>query len=114
VTNLAVAEAYYEAVNNKDIASVAEYFHPEIQFTSPMAQLSGRDAALEAVRRLLTILKGVHVRAKFSSGDQVMMAYDFEFPDPIGVSRTAALMTFADGLISRLELFFDARPFQQK
>ena len=102
------------AVNDKDLAGVARHFHPEIKFVSPMAQLSGRAAALEAVKRLLAILKGVRVRAKFASGDQVMMAYDFEFPDPIGTSRTAALMTFSDGLISGLELFFDARPFLAK
>ncbi len=34
-------------------------------------------------------------------------------PIRIGVCRTAELMTFKDGLISGIELFFDARPFEK-
>jgi hypothetical protein len=34
-----------------------------------------------------------------------------EFSAPIKVSVAAALTTFKDGLISRSEIFFDARPF---
>ena len=35
-------------------------------------------------------------------------------PAPIGMIQTAALMTFKDGLIARIELFYDARPFEKK
>jgi hypothetical protein len=53
-------------------------------------------------------------RAKFASSDEVMLAYDLEFSEPIGMCRTAALMIFKDRLIARLELFLDARPFETK
>jgi hypothetical protein len=43
-----------------------------------------------------------------------MLTYDMDFGEPIGVCRTAALLTFRDGLIARNELFFDARPFAKK
>jgi hypothetical protein len=42
-----------------------------------------------------------------------MLTYDAEFGEPIGICRTAVLMTFKDQLIERLELFFDARPFEK-
>jgi hypothetical protein len=42
-----------------------------------------------------------------------MLAYDLDCLAPIGVLRVAALIKFEDDLISRIELFFDARPFEQ-
>jgi hypothetical protein len=42
---------------------------------------------------------------------EAMLAYDGDFGDPIGICRTAALLTFKDNLIIRIELFFNARPF---
>jgi hypothetical protein len=113
-TNLATADAYYRALNAKDLSAATAHFHPEIQFISPMAELAGKVSATEAVRRLLSLLKSVQVRTKFASADQVMSVYDMEFPAPLGICRTAALKTFKDGLIARMELFFDARPFEKK
>jgi hypothetical protein len=55
--------------------------------------------------------KALHLRAGFASGDQAMLVYDLEFQDPIGSCPTANLMTFQDGLIRTIELFYDARPF---
>jgi hypothetical protein len=43
-----------------------------------------------------------------------MLAYDFMFPDPIGELRAAVLMSFTDHLISKIELFYDGRPFEEK
>ena len=42
-----------------------------------------------------------------------MFAYDFVCEPPIGVCRTAELITFEDGLVKTIELFYDARPFEQ-
>ena len=65
-------------------------------------------------RRLPGSVVNLKVNAKFGSEDQAMLTYDMEFPEPIGVTRTAVLMTFQDGLIARSELFFDARSFGKK
>ncbi len=43
-----------------------------------------------------------------------MLAYDFMFPAPIGTLRSAVLMDFSNQLISKIELFYDARPFVEK
>lgn len=41
-----------------------------------------------------------------------MFAYDMIALDPIGKFRASALMDFTDQLISKIELFYDATPFQ--
>jgi ketosteroid isomerase-like protein len=109
--NMASAEAHYQAMNSKDPAGMARTLHPDVRFISPLADLNGKEAVLDAAKRLLTLLKGVKVHAKFGSESQAMLTYDLDFAEPMGICRTAVLMTFKDGLIARIELFFDARPF---
>jgi hypothetical protein len=42
-----------------------------------------------------------------------MLTYDGDFGEPIAICRTAVLMTFKHDLIGRIEIFFDARPFEK-
>jgi len=111
--NVASAEAYYKAMNNKDAAGVARHLHSRVQFIGPMANLAGKEAVLEAAKRFMSLLKEIKIRAKFSSEDRAMLTCDADFGEPIGICRTAVLMKFQDGLIARIELFYDARPFER-
>lgn len=111
--NVTTAEAYYEAMNDKDLAGVARHLHPDVRFVGPMADLVGKEAVLEAAKRFVTLIKSLRVRAKFGSDDMTMLAYDVDFGEPIGICRTAVLMTFKEGLIASIELFYDARPFEK-
>jgi len=111
--NVTTAEAYYEAMNDKDLAGVARHLHPDVRFVGPMADLVGKEAVLEAAKRFVTLIKSLRVRAKFGSDDTAMLAYDVDFGEPIGICRTAVLMTFKDGLVASIELFYDARPFEK-
>ena len=43
-----------------------------------------------------------------------MFAYDMSVTAPIGTFRAAVLMEFIDRLISKIELFYDAGPFEEK
>ena len=43
-----------------------------------------------------------------------MIVYDLDCDAPLGTIRGAALLTFQDGLIIGYELFYDARPFEEK
>lgn len=63
---------------------------------------------------MLCFLKISQISEKFSSNDKVMLALEFDCPEPIGIFRGASLLSFNDGLISRIELFYDARPFVSK
>ena len=108
------AEAYYNALKNKDLSGMAQYLHPNVRFIGPLAEMTGKEAVLEAAKNFFPFVKGLTIRSKFGSGNQAMLAYDLECPPPIGMFRAATLMTFEDSFISCIELFYDARPFEQK
>jgi ketosteroid isomerase-like protein len=110
---LASAEAYLRAWDSKDLAEISKYLHPDVRFIGPMAEVTGKEPVLVSSKRMFPLMQNLKVRATFRSGDQVMAAYDFICGEPIGTCRTAELMTFQDGLIARIELFFDARPFEK-
>jgi ketosteroid isomerase-like protein len=39
-TNVASAETYYKAMNDKDLAGIARHLHPDVRFISPVADLT--------------------------------------------------------------------------
>jgi ketosteroid isomerase-like protein len=104
--------SYLDAWSRKDLEGVAAYIHPDVRFKAPMQELHGRNAYVEATRRVFAILDKVDVRATFVSGERAVLIYDFVCRPPIGVSSTAEMVRFQDGLIRDTELFFDARPFE--
>jgi len=112
--NVEIAEAYYTAMAEKNLEGLEKYLHPDVQLITPFALVNGKTAVLDAVERLLAFFNTLTIRAKCGSGDEVMLAYDLDFPEPIGKIRTAVLMTFHDGLIIKYELFFDTRLFEKK
>jgi len=46
---------------------------------TPMEDLTGRDAVLEAAKKLLSFIQSIEVRSKFESETQAMLAYDMHF-----------------------------------
>jgi SnoaL-like protein len=108
--NLSQAIAYYHAMNNKKIDEMAQYLAPEVQLISPLSELSGKAAVLEAAQRLFQVFNRIDIRAKFSNDDQVMLALNMDCPAPIETLRTAVLQSFENNLITRIELFLDPRP----
>ena len=106
-------EAYLKAWQKKDTAEIARYVHPQVEFVGPMAQTKGKEAFLGGAQRVLPLMKELKIDTRFFSGDQALFTYDFNCVEPIGVCRTAELITVTDGLVARVELFFDARPFEK-
>lgn len=112
--NLVSAVTYYQAMNNKDLATIEKFLHPNVKLISPLAEVTGKEAVLNSVKHFLPVFNKLTIRAQFSSGDQAMLAYDLDCPAPIGLYRGAVLLTFQEGLIARYELFYDARPLEKK
>lgn len=110
--NLNIAEKYYENMLNKKFESMAECLEPNVIFIGPLSEMSGKDNVASAAKNLMEILMNINIRAKFSAGNQVMMAYDFTFPEPVGNLRASVLMDFNSDKISKIELFYDGRPFE--
>jgi SnoaL-like domain len=110
---LVSGEAYLKARAKRDLEEIAKYVHPEVHFIGPMTEIAGVEKVLQSTQRIYGLLKTLQVRSRFASGDQVIFTYDFVCADPIGVCRTAELLTFKDGLIIKIEVFFDPRPFEK-
>jgi ketosteroid isomerase-like protein len=114
MNNIAIIETYYKAMGEKNIASMEKYLHPDVQFISPLSKTKGKEAVLEATKGFANFFKTLTIRSSFGSADQAMIVYDVDCPEPFGIIRTASLMTFKEGIIVQIELFFDARPFEKK
>jgi ketosteroid isomerase-like protein len=110
--NVAIAKAFYTAMSEKDVKAIEKYVHPDVQFSAPLAKLQGRDAYLEALKGFMAFFTMLTPRATFGEGDQVVVIYDVHCSAPVGKLPTAALMTFEEGLVTNIELFYDARAFQ--
>lgn len=108
------AEAYYKAISEKKMDVLEKYLHPEVEFIGPLAESKGKEAILEATKRFAAFFKTLTIRSKFGTEDQAMIIYEVAFPEPIGNLRSASLMTFQKDLITKIELFYDARPFEKK
>ena len=108
-----VAQAYLEAWQKRDAEGIAKQVHPEVQFVGPIAQTKGKEAYISGATRMFPLLKEIKVHTKFFDEDKALFTYDFVCVDPIGACRTAELITIKDGLVARVELFFDARPFEK-
>jgi hypothetical protein len=108
--NASIAEAYYKAFGEKNFAEMEKYLGDNVQFVAPLDSLSGKQSVMEAAKGFANAFKTIKVRAKFGSMDQAAIVYDLELPTT-GVFSSTALLTFHEGLITKIELFYDARPF---
>ena len=108
-----IAHAYYTAMGLKDLTTLAGYLHPNVQLAGPLSKLDGKEAILASVQQFMNVFNSLTIPACFGSEDQAMLTYELNFPSPIGTFRSAALLTLQDRLITRIELFFDARPFEK-
>jgi SnoaL-like domain len=110
--NLKSAESYYNAMLAKDFDKMTSYLHDNVHFIGPLAEMQGKDAVVTAAKNFSGILQDIQIRSRFASGDQIMFAYDMVVPAPICKFRAAVLMEFTDRVISKIELFYDASPFE--
>ena len=112
--NLKFAENYYNSMLAKDFDMMASYLHDKVHFIGPLAELHGKDAVVSAAKNFGGILQDIQIRSRFAADNQIMFAYDMVVPTPIGKFRAAVLMEFTNQLISKIELFYDGRPFEAK
>lgn len=109
--NMTIAQEYYTAMSKKDIISLEKFLDPNILFVAPLATVTGKQAFVETLKKFITFFTTLTIRAQFGSEDQAMIVYTLDFSQPIGAIETSALLSLKDGLITKIELFYDARPF---
>lgn len=111
--NTTIAKAYYTAMSEKNIKVMGKYLHPDVRLISPLSQLRGKEAYLEALKGFTSFFKTLTVRTVFGEGDQAVVICDVLCPPSIGTLPTAILMTLQNGLITQLELFHDTAPLNK-
>ena len=89
--NLKIVLAYYDAISNKCPQLAAEYLAEEVQLTTPLAAIAGKRTVVPALTGFSNAIEGIEIRAKFTKENQVMLAYNIIFPQPIGSLRAAGL-----------------------
>lgn len=112
---ISTAKTYYQAMQAKNADAMASCLHPSIRFIGPLSVMEGKDMIVGALKNfVLPMFNAMSMRSLCSSDDKVMVSYNLECDEPIGALRIAALLSFKEGFISEMELFFDARPFGSK
>ena len=83
-------------------------------FTSPVKQVTGRDAYIESTKRFFSMITSVEVRDLMIEGDKVCALTRYELQPPKGNtfnSDVAEIFTVKDGKIVSLAIYFDTAPF---
>lgn len=113
-SHVTLAEEYYKLVGEKNIEKIQNYLHPDVEFYSPVSTLKGKKAVIESTRNFMNVIQSLTIRAKFDGKDQAMIVYDVNIPRIAKEFPGASLLNFRDGLIIRIQLFFDGSPFVEK
>ncbi len=111
--NINIATSYYTAMSERNFENLAQYLHPEVKFVGPLSQTAGKDNVLQSVKGFAGFFKTLVIRNVFGSDKQAILVYDLDFPAPIGALPAVSLMDIHDGLITKIELLFDASAFRQ-
>lgn len=106
---MAIGEAYYKALGEKNIETVERYLHPNIAFSDPQETAYGKETVLKAAARFMNIFKTLTIQEKFGSETQAMIVYEVEISGLSKPLKAASLLSFQDGLISKIELIYDTK-----
>ncbi len=108
------AEEYYKLVGQKDAEGIKKYLQEDVEFRGPLATLKGKQAVVGATSNFMKAFASLKIRAKFGAGNQAAIVYDVDIPGVSTHFPSVSLLTFQNGLIVRIELFYDGTPFAEK
>ena len=84
-------------------------------FASPVKQVRGKDAYLQATKRFYSMIRSVQVRELIVAGDQAcaLTRYDLQPPNggPAFGSDVAEIFAVRNGKIDSFGIYFDSAPF---
>jgi hypothetical protein len=97
----------------KNVEGIKKHLHPDVEFFGPLSTFKGKVAVSESVAGFMKVFKSLEIQTAFGADDQAAVVYLVKFQD-IPDMPSIAWLQFKDGLITRIQLFFDASPFRQK
>jgi hypothetical protein len=112
--NLKTATSYYTAMNDRDFDIMSSYVHPEVTCISPLDTINTRDVVVAAAKNFANFFKTITIKEEFSSENKVALLLETSCPEPVGCFRSTSVLSFENGLISKIELFYDPRPFKKE
>jgi ketosteroid isomerase-like protein len=83
-------------------------------FTSPIKQLPGKRAYLQATKRFYSMILNVDVREQIVDGERACVQTRYRLKPPSGdvfASDVAEIFAVKDGKIQSLSIYFDTSPF---
>jgi len=84
-------------------------------FTSPIKQVTGRDAYLQATKRFYSMIVGMEVRGLMIEGTKACALTRYQLQPPNGgapfASDVAEVFLVRGGKIGSLGIYFDSAPF---
>lgn len=108
------AEKYYTFIGEKKVHEFSKFLHADVELYSPMAVVKGKEAVVLATSNFMKSFRSLKIRAKFASGDKAMIVYNTDIPGIAEDFPGASMLTFRDGLIVKIELFYDSSRFLAK
>ncbi|RCX24921.1 nuclear transport factor 2 family protein [Thioalbus denitrificans] len=109
----AVVHAFLDALEQRDFERAASYLSRErFSYIGPTSRFDNAADFLSDISRIGPILKSIQRRRTFVEGNEVMVVFDFIATIPeLSNSRVAELVRVEEGLITYMELFFDAHAY---
>lgn len=109
-----IAERYYTLVGQKNIEEIKKLLHDEVEFIGPLASLKGKDAVIGATSNFANAIKSLTIRAKFGEEDEAAIIYSVDMPGISSDFPGVSWVRFHDGLIVRIQLFYDGSKMVEK
>ncbi len=107
------AMSYYTAMNSRDFNNMTSHLHPKVVCISPLDTIESKEVVAEAAKNFSNFFKSILIKETFTSLNKVVLLLETDCPAPIGSFRSTSILSFEDELISQIELFYDARPFEK-
>jgi ketosteroid isomerase-like protein len=108
----ALARDYLDAVGNKEFNKLDELLAPDLKFSGPSMTRSTAQDFIAALKRLGAIHVRNDVKRVFADGDEVCLIYDFVTDTPAGALPTIEWLTFSEGRIRSINLYYDRVPWK--
>ena len=109
--NIKLAEQHYKNMVDHNFDAMEEYIDNEIELFGPFGKTTGKVDVIAGAKMFASVVSDIKIFEKFSADNKVMLAYEAIFNNNLGSARAAALITFNNDKIVKIELFYDPKPF---
>ncbi len=115
MTTKNIIQRYFDSLEKK--SGWEAFLADEMTFTSfstPIKQVTGKGAYLEATKRFFSMITAVELRDMIVEGDKTCALTRYDLQGPGGRafdSYVAEVFTVRNGKILSLEIYFDSAPF---